>query len=86
MKTQNFIKGIAILFTLFIGFIVYSANNGSDLFFFKITTLPYGDKFAHAILIGLLAFILNLAANGRTVQWSGKKWLFISLLMLPLVN
>ncbi len=86
MKTQNIIKVIAVLFTLFIGFIIYSANKGSDLFFFKIITFPYGDKFAHAILIGTLAFILNLAANGKTVSWLGKKWLLISFLMLPLVT
>lgn len=87
MKTQNIIKAIAILFTLFIGFIIYSANTGSDLIFFRIKTFPYGDKFAHATLMGLLAFVLNLAANGRTTTlFYGKKWLIMSLIMIPLVT
>jgi hypothetical protein len=87
MKTQNIIKAIAILFTLFICFIIYSANTGSNLIFFRVIgTLPYGDKLAHTSLIGLLAFILNLATNGQTTPFYGKKWLVVSLIMIPLVT
>lgn len=86
MKTQFLFKITALLFTVFIGFVIYSANAGNDLFVFRIKMFPYGDKFAHATLMGLLTFLLNLAMNGKTIKWRNQKWLLMSLLMIPLVT
>jgi polysaccharide biosynthesis protein VpsQ len=33
-----------------------------------VGSLPFGDKFGHTILIGTLAFLLNYALNGRTIE------------------
>lgn len=44
------------------------ADIGSKNFVFKfIKSIPYGDKFFHMLLYGILAFSLNFALNFRTI-------------------
>lgn len=86
MKQQRLINGIAILFTLFIVFIIFSANTGRNLALFQITNLPYGDKIAHAGLIGMLTFLLNLAFQSKTFTYLNKNWLIVSVGMVILAT
>lgn len=84
---RSWINIIAVLFTLFILFIIYSANTGKDLIFFKLTSyFPYADKFSHATLLGLLTFILNLAFKGKTFSMMNKKWLWVSVAIFVIIT
>ena len=70
LKTANtFIYIITLLFITFIVYIIYAANVGQDILFFKlIEYVPMGDKFAHITLVGTLAFLLNLMLSARTFK------------------
>lgn len=60
--------GAALLFALFILFIVFRANQSDipEIFrFYK--RLPLGDKLGHGGLMGTLSFLVNWA-------WQGKVW------------
>ena len=51
-----------LLFFLFLCWIIYLADSGSDSIFFKIThNIPSGDKLGHFILYGFLTLLLNHA-------------------------
>ncbi|MEM9133036.1 MAG: VanZ family protein [Actinomycetota bacterium] len=70
MGRRRFVIGaVAVAFTIFIGSVIWAANTG-----FRhpggtlVRALPYGDKFGHVILFGLLALLLNLATGCRSVR------------------
>jgi len=73
LKTKNIpIYAVSLLFFAFIGYILYAANTGRELLFFRILEyIPMGDKLAHVVLIGTLAFSLNLMLHGRTFTLNG---------------
>jgi len=56
------IKIITALYILLILLIITLANQGDYLYFIKIfiDKIPYGDKLGHFLLMGLLAFFVNL--------------------------
>ncbi len=84
---RSWINIIAVLFTAFILFIIYSANTGKDLIFFKLSSsFPYADKLAHAGLLGTLTFILNLAFKGKTISFFNKKWLVVSIVIFVIIT
>lgn len=64
------IKWAASAFILFIIYVIYLANSGADqhIFFVFIRWLPYGDKFGHLGLIGMLALLVNLAMGLRVFR------------------
>jgi len=86
MKRQHIINIIAVLFTAFILFIIFSANTGRSLAFFHIKELPMGDKIAHASLIGMLAFILNLAMRGKSFWKWNREWLTVSFWLTIIIT
>jgi polysaccharide biosynthesis protein VpsQ len=56
------------LFFLFILGIIYKADTANYNFAFHVVgMIPYGDKFSHAILYGIMAYLLNYGLNGK--QW-----------------
>ncbi len=58
LKTIHY---LTIAFTLFIFWIIYTADTGGTIVFTRwIRFLPYPDKWGHAILYGMLAFLLNI--------------------------
>lgn len=67
MSKNTLIQIVAILFSLFLAFIIYSANTKADLIFFRLVkSIPYGDKVGHTLLLGTLTFLVNWAMQART--------------------
>jgi hypothetical protein len=67
MSKNTFIQIAAILFTLFLVFIIYCANIKADLIFFRLLKyIPFGDKVGHTVLLGTLTFLVNWAMQART--------------------
>lgn len=57
----------AVCFFMFISWIIYLADSGSNSIFFDfIRIIPYGDKFGHAGLFGLLTILLIIAFKFRS--------------------
>ncbi len=64
--------GLSVLFSLFLGWIIFSASTGqSNLFFELVKRVPYGDKWGHLLLFGTLTFLVNLGTNFRRVYLGG---------------
>ncbi len=69
MKIKTIIRILGISFLIFIGFVILSANNGWDYFFFGwVKYLPLGDKMAHFILVGGVSFFVNLLLEVRQLK------------------
>ena len=55
---------LTLLYIVFIIYIMFLANSGqANSLFDVINNIPYGDKFGHAILFGLMASGLSIATN-----------------------
>lgn len=64
---NKIILALTLFFIFFVSFIIYSANQGDDLIFFKILKqIPMGDKIGHTILVGSLTLLLNWSLQMRT--------------------
>lgn len=62
-------RWLAVIYSLIIIFIIIVADSGQYRFIFQLVhQVPFGDKFGHFILIGLLALVINLALQGRKIQ------------------
>lgn len=60
---------ILILCLIFIGWVIYMADNNKKAFVFDLVrVIPYGDKLGHISLFGLLTLIINIALNFRKVK------------------
>lgn len=60
MKTST-IKWGAVLFALFIIFIIVMADMGGLRFLRLINRIPYSDKIGHFVLYGILTLLVDLA-------------------------
>jgi polysaccharide biosynthesis protein VpsQ len=59
---------ISIVFILFLGWVILRADQGSmPVLIGKIYAFPSGDKVGHFVLMGCLAFCVNLALGGRQI-------------------
>ena len=55
-------------FFIFISYIIFLADTADHNFAFRLVGhIPYGDKIAHALLYGVMAFLLNYGLNFRRV-------------------
>lgn len=60
---------LAIGFTVFIFWVIIMADLGQAHGLAQyLRGLPYGDKFGHFTLYGILAFLVNMALNNRKIQ------------------
>lgn len=72
----------AILFFLFILWIIIKADLGQSSGMVKnLRQVPYGDKFGHFILYGILALLVNLALFNKRVSLFGRPFLLGSLIV-----
>lgn len=62
------LKYITILFALMIMTIITAANTAPELLY-MFYRVPGGDKFAHFMLTGVMALLLNLSLKNRTFRW-----------------
>lgn len=57
-------KYLAVIFFIFILWIIYLANTGKQSIFFDLVdATPYGDKIGHFFLFGILTLFLNVATR-----------------------
>lgn len=61
-----------LTFFIFISYIIFLADTADYNFAFKVIGgVPYGDKIAHLLLYGMMAFLLNYGLNYRKVsEWN----------------
>lgn len=63
------IKWMTAAYMTFLGLVVFSVNTGIGRPVFKwVKTIPEGDKMIHFMLVGLLAFVLNIYLKNKTVK------------------
>lgn len=81
--------GIKILTVVYIliltGIIVLADLNGTRFFAF-LRYIPYGDKVGHFCLMGMFAFLLNLALKAKTVRVWRVEYLLGSLIVAAIVT
>ncbi len=81
---QKVISAVTILFFIFILWIIYLANSGSESIFFDLVhALPFGDKIGHLGLFGSLTLGSNLLTKGKLLSLGSVRMyygtLFVSL-------
>lgn len=87
MKIKSLIQILGISFLIFIGFVILSANNGWDFFFFGwVKYLPLGDKMAHFILVGGVSFFVNLLLEVRMLKVGKTRLLLGSLIVFIFIT
>ena len=60
------------LFAASIAYILYAANTGKELLFFELVDkIPMGDKLAHIVLIGTLAFLSDVLLGAKVFRVKG---------------
>lgn len=65
---------LSALFSLFLGWIIFSADTGqTNLFFDLVKRVPYGDKWGHLLLFGTLTLLVILGTNFKRVSLGGLK-------------
>ena len=87
MKVRTLVRVIGILFLLFIGFVILSANSGWDFFFFGwVKYLPLGDKMAHFLLVGGVSFFVNLLLEVKKIKIGKFAFLLGSCLVFAFIT
>ncbi|ALG68974.1 VanZ family protein [Beggiatoa leptomitoformis] len=80
-------KRIAILYSLFIICLIIVADQGHYNYVLKqVHAIPYGDKVGHFILMGLLAFVINMGLNCAQFSWKNIKLLKGSVFVVTFVT
>jgi hypothetical protein len=74
--------GLALGWLAFITFIIICADEGAlkPVYSF-IAAHPGSDKLGHFLLIGGMAFLLNIALGLREIRWLGIGWLLGSVIV-----
>lgn len=71
---SHFIKLLAASFTLFIFWIIYTADTGGTIIFTRmIKFLPYPDKWGHFMLFGVLSLLINMALQYQRISVFNKR-------------
>ncbi len=72
MKLLNLRIILPLSFFLFISFIIYLADTADYNFAFRVIGhIPYGDKFMHGLLYGVMALFLNYGLNFKSKKIFG---------------
>ena len=72
MKGLNLRILLPLSFFLFISFIIYLADTADYNFAFRVIgNIPYGDKFMHGLLYGVMALLLNYGLNFKSKKIFG---------------
>ena len=76
LSKQQFFVGAAVLFFLFICYVIFCADTGQPgILAGKIRHLPFGDKMGHFLLYGMLALLVNLAF--QNARWEVRRFSFL---------
>lgn len=69
-------------FFIFIIYIIFLADTANYNFAFRLVGhIPYGDKMCHALLYGIMAFLLNYGLNFKQVKHFGSSLQLGSILV-----
>ena len=61
---------LPLSFFIFISYIIFLADTADYNFAFRVVGhIPYGDKICHALLYGVMAFLLNYGLGFRRVRF-----------------
>ncbi len=72
MKADRLRIILPLSFFLFISFIIYLADTADYNFAFRVVGyIPYGDKFMHGLLYGVMALLLNYGLNFKSKKIFG---------------
>lgn len=87
-QRTKFVFGLlAIGFGCVIGGIVFLANrNELNQYLGFLATIPFGDKFGHFFLMGILSLLVNLSLLARQIQVGKLKILLGSVIVIALVT
>ena len=82
------IKRITTLYLILILLIIAFANQGDYIYILAslVKNIPYGDKLGHFILMGILAFFVNILFNGEKIKIFGELFLKGSVIVLIIVT
>ena len=68
MQTIHIRWFLPLSFFIFISYIIFLADTADYNFAFRVVGhIPYGDKMCHALLYGMMAFLLNYGLGFRRV-------------------
>ncbi|GGY64221.1 hypothetical protein GCM10011613_04970 [Cellvibrio zantedeschiae] len=77
----------AILFFIFILWIIVVSDSGTPNFFIDgVRNIPYGDKFGHLSLYGVLAMLVNLSLKSQQRKYFGLPFGCALVLLFALVE
>lgn len=63
-------RWLTIGYITFILLVIIAADMGQLNFFIRwIHSIPYGDKLGHFLLVGMLAFVINLSWKSARFRW-----------------
>ncbi len=63
---------LPLSFFIFVSYIIFLADTADYNFAFRaVGHIPYGDKICHALLYGVMAFLLNYGLGFRTLHLFG---------------
>ncbi len=68
LQIKRIIRIITCVYLLFIGFVIFCATNNYFVPQFNWVQRRVGDKSMHFVLVGLLAFLVNLSLGTRLVR------------------
>jgi VanZ family protein len=81
------LKWLAIVYTLFLVMLVFLVDQKQYQFLFRfVRQTPGGDKAGHLLLMGLFAFLVNLALSCRRIKIGRLNLLLGSLIVMLLVT
>jgi len=81
------IKWITVAYILFLLIVIALVNLGDYNELFQLVyLLPYGDKVAHFLLMGGLAFLVNVSLRGTQVKFGRRQFFLGSLIVLAIVT
>ena len=80
------IKIIAVIYIFILAGIIFLADSNGTSYFTVVELLPFGDKIGHFCLMGMFAFVVNLALSARTFQVWKLNYLLGSLIVFAVVS
>lgn len=81
------VKILTVCYVLILAGIIFIANRKSTAYILGfVGSIPYGDKFGHFFLMGILSFLINLMLGAKTIGFGSFRYLLGSLLVAVIVT
>ena len=84
---ENSMKLLTIAFILFLILVIAVANLGYGSQYFPfVYYIPWGDKFGHFFLMGMLSFLLNFVTKAPRIRIFSHEFLLVSMIVMLIVT